>query len=160
MEDIILEETVQETESAVEKPAKKTPARKPRATKKAAEENPAVENVVVEEVAEVKNDDGQKVIAGPKKAKTARKSNMQSKEDNVLSSRAADAALQNKKDEEIREDDSEKVALWSEKNIRWSSVGTLTKGYNIVTKEAAEQWLTKTGIREATPQEVALHYGK
>jgi hypothetical protein len=52
-----------------------------------------------------------------------------------------------------------KVAVYSEKNLRWNMIGTLTPGYNIVTKEEAEKWLTLNSVREATPEEVADHYG-
>lgn len=133
------------------------------ATKKAAESAPvAVENVVIEEMDNNSvNEDGQKVITGPKKSRGARNSNSFVTETGAIGSRAADRALQNKVNtEEPQEDDTKRVALWSSKNIRWGGVGTLTKGYNIVTKEAAEKWLTKEGIREATPEEVASHYGK
>jgi hypothetical protein len=54
----------------------------------------------------------------------------------------------------------EKVALFSIGNIHWNGVGTLEKGYNIVTKEESVKWLTRKNVREATPQEVAKHYGK
>ena len=54
----------------------------------------------------------------------------------------------------------EKVAIYSKGNIHWNGVGTLEKGYNIVTKEASVKWLTRKNVREATPQEVAKHYGK
>jgi hypothetical protein len=50
--------------------------------------------------------------------------------------------------------------LFSERNIFWSGVGTLEKGYNIVTKEESEKWVTHKSVRIATPQEVASHYGK
>ena len=53
----------------------------------------------------------------------------------------------------------EKVALFSERNIFWNGVGEVVKGYNIVTKEVSEKWLTHNKIRIATPQEVAKHYG-
>jgi hypothetical protein len=43
--------------------------------------------------------------------------------------------------------------------MAWSVVGRINKGYNIVTKEAAEKWLSRKGVREATPEEVATHYG-
>ena len=74
---------------------------------------------------------------------------------------AADAALA-KIDEVIEEASTpvDMVALWSEKNVRWAEAGTLTKGYNIVTREAAEKWRGMRGIREATPEEVATYYGK
>jgi hypothetical protein len=137
-------------------------ARKTRVTAKVAEEAAAVKNVnLVEHEDAPVNDDGQKVIAGAKKTKSPRTSNMQSKENNTLGSRAADAALNRKVDTTKPEPEvDEKVALWSDKNIRWTGVGTLSKGYNIVTKEAAVQWLDKAGIREATPEEVATYYGK
>jgi hypothetical protein len=61
--------------------------------------------------------------------------------------------------EEVK-DASEKIALWSPKSIAWENVGRLTPGYNIVTKEASEKWLTRNGIRVATPEEVATYYGK
>lgn len=54
----------------------------------------------------------------------------------------------------------EKVALFSVGNINWNGVGALEKGYNIVTKEESVKWLTRKNVREATPQEVAKHYGK
>lgn len=138
---------------------KETPKKRTRATKKVAEKTP-VENVVLEE-AEVVNDDGQKVIAGPAKPKGTRKANNFSNENNVVGSRAADAALAREKTNVKEEKDSkDKVALWSEKNVRWSDVGALSKGYNIVTEEAAAKWLSKNGIRKATPEEVATYYGK
>jgi hypothetical protein len=52
-----------------------------------------------------------------------------------------------------------KFAIYSEKNMNWVGVGVVKKGYNIVTKEAADKWLTRKGIREATAEEVASHYG-
>lgn len=54
----------------------------------------------------------------------------------------------------------DKVALFSGRNIFWNGVGELVKGYNIVTKEVSEKWLTHKMVRIATPQEVAKHYGK
>jgi hypothetical protein len=55
---------------------------------------------------------------------------------------------------------NEKVALFSERNIFWNGVGEIIKGYNIVTKEVSEKWLTHNKVRTATPQEVAKYYGK
>lgn len=137
-------------------------ARKARVTKKVAEEvgiNVDSVAIVSEETAAV-NDEGQKVITGHKKTKAQRTSNIQPKEDNTLGSRAADASLKRKVDTTKPEPEvDEKVALWSEKNIRWTGVGTLTKGYNIVTKEAADKWLTLNGIRIATPEEIVTYYG-
>lgn len=54
----------------------------------------------------------------------------------------------------------QKVAVYSKGNIHWNGVGTLEKGYNIVTKEESVKWLTHRHVREATPEEIAKHYGK
>lgn len=53
---------------------------------------------------------------------------------------------------------SETVAIHSSRNMSWEGVGTIQKGYNIVTSVQAEQWLTRKQVRSATPQEVAQEY--
>jgi len=55
---------------------------------------------------------------------------------------------------------TEKVAIYSTKNVTWSEVGKVYRGYNIVEKDAAEKWLTRSHIRTATPEEVAKEFGK
>jgi hypothetical protein len=55
---------------------------------------------------------------------------------------------------------SEKVAVYSTKNVTWSEVGKVYRGYNIVSKDASEKWLTRSHIRLATPEEVAKEFGK
>ena len=129
------------------------------AVKAVAKENIVIKNVMVEEVV---NDDNQKVITGPAKKKTSGSSNMQKNPENILGSKAADRALAKIIVEEKEESKkvAEKVALWSNKNIRWSDVGDLKKGYNIVTEGASEKWLSRDGIRKATPEEVATYFGK
>lgn len=54
---------------------------------------------------------------------------------------------------------SEKVAIYSNKNIFWNGTGKLIRGYNIVSKEASEKWLTRKDVRLATPEEVKREYG-
>ena len=54
----------------------------------------------------------------------------------------------------------EKVAIYSLRNLTWTGVGALTKGYNIVTKEDADKWTTNKSVRTATPEEVKRAYGK
>jgi hypothetical protein len=54
----------------------------------------------------------------------------------------------------------EKVAIHSTKNVTWQGVGKVYRGYNIVTKDAADQWLTRSHVRLATPEEVAKEFGK
>lgn len=51
------------------------------------------------------------------------------------------------------------VAIYSPKNIYWSGVGKILKGYNIVERHNAEKWTTKPGIRIVDPEEVAKEYG-
>ena len=54
---------------------------------------------------------------------------------------------------------SGKVALFSTKSVRWEEVGTLNRGYNIVTEKQAEKWLTRSHVRIATPEEVEKAFG-
>lgn len=53
----------------------------------------------------------------------------------------------------------DKVAIYSSRNVSWQGVGKVSKGYNIMTKDKAEQWLTRDHTRIATPEEVAKEYG-
>ena len=55
--------------------------------------------------------------------------------------------------------DSDKVALYSTKNVRWEEVGSISRGYNIVTKDQADKWLTRAHVRIATPEEVKKAFG-
>ena len=54
----------------------------------------------------------------------------------------------------------EKVAIYATKNLHWNGVGNIDSGYNIVSKEASEKWITHKAVRLATPEEVAKFYGK
>jgi hypothetical protein len=53
-----------------------------------------------------------------------------------------------------------KVALHSQRNLHMDSLGALKVGYNIVSKEASEKWLTHRLVRVAPPEELAAYYGK
>lgn len=55
---------------------------------------------------------------------------------------------------------SNEVALYAIRNLHWSGVGTLEAGYNIVSKEESEKWLTLKAVRLASPEEVATYFGK
>lgn len=84
-----------------------------------------------------------------------------SNENNVVSSRPAEKSFNKILPQEQKKTD-DKIILYSEKNLHWQEAGTLKIGYNIVTKEASEKWLSLgsgKGVREATPEEVATHYG-
>lgn len=68
-----------------------------------------------------------------------------------------------REDEPVKEKVSgpkKKVALYSQRNLHWSGVGSLEKGYNIVAEEESVKWLKHKAVREASPAEVAKHYGK
>lgn len=128
---------------------------KPRNTRKAA----AKVNITAE-ITEAKVDTSDNVITGPVEQKVQPVSNLAPNENGAMTSRAATRAATPKPAKEPKEEEEKKIALWSEKNIYWEGIGRLTIGYNIVTKEASEKWLTRKGIRSATPEEVATHYGK
>ena len=55
--------------------------------------------------------------------------------------------------------EEEKVAIYADKNYYWGPAGKIYRGYNIVSKAKADLWLTKTGVRLATPEEVAKQFG-
>lgn len=62
--------------------------------------------------------------------------------------------------ENTKKDNSEeKVAIHSTKNVAWQGVGKVSRGYNIVEKSIADQWLTRPHIRLATPEEVKKAFG-
>ena len=52
----------------------------------------------------------------------------------------------------------EKVAVYSERNLHWVGVGELKAGYNIITKDQAEQWISNKSVREASPEELKGAY--
>jgi hypothetical protein len=53
-----------------------------------------------------------------------------------------------------------KIALHSDRNLHMDGLGALSVGYNIVSKEASEKWLTHRLVRIAQPEEVASYYAK
>lgn len=63
------------------------------------------------------------------------------------------------KAEALTEKKIETVALFSTRNVLWEGVGKINKGYNIVDKAKAEEWLKRDHVRTATPEEVAEEYG-
>jgi len=79
-----------------------------------------------------------------------------SNDDNVIGSGSADKK-EAASPKEVKGKD--KVAVYSTRNVNWSGVGQVSKGYNIVTKQAADKWATRDHIRIATPEEVAGEYG-
>jgi hypothetical protein len=80
-----------------------------------------------------------------------------SNENNVIGSGSADKK-EVSKPKATKEKDT--VAIYSTRNVTWSEVGKVYRGYNIVSKEASEKWATRDHIRIATPEEVARDFGK
>ena len=60
----------------------------------------------------------------------------------------------------VSEDKEETVALHSTKNVVWQGVGKVSRGVNIVSKTAAEQWMTRSHITVLTPEQVAKEFNK
>ena len=56
--------------------------------------------------------------------------------------------------------EEETVAVHSTRNVVWSGVGKVIRGYNIVSKSASLKWLERDHIRLSTPEEVAKEYNK
>jgi len=53
----------------------------------------------------------------------------------------------------------QKVALYSSRNVFWEGVGEVQRGYNFVTPEQADMWVTRIHIRIATPDEIKEVFG-
>jgi hypothetical protein len=60
--------------------------------------------------------------------------------------------------EESTQSNTEKVAVYSSRNLFRYGLGELKIGYNIVTREASDFWVTHKAVRIATPEEVAKAY--
>ena len=76
-------------------------------------------------------------------------------ETGAIGSMAADGPNKTIKVEGI----GDKVAIHSTKSVYWSEVGSVTKGYNVVTKQQADKWLTRKHVRIAEPEEVKKAFG-
>ena len=98
------------------------------------------------------------IVSSPKASKKSapKKPALAPVADGVLGSSAVpDKVVKTAVEEEV-----EKVAIYSPKNLSWVGVGKLRSGYNIVSAKFAEAWLTRKGVRLATPEEVAKEYNK
>ena len=76
--------------------------------------------------------------------------------DGVMGSTTTNAAQVKTEKIEISEvPTTNKVALFSVRNIYADGFGKINIGYNIVPKKYADFWLNQRGVRLATPEEVA-----
>jgi hypothetical protein len=85
-------------------------------------------------------------------------SGLTSVKDGVLGSSRVEKI--NKETKVFAKPEVEKIALHSTKNVYWDGLGEIKKGYNIIRKDRAEKWLTRSHVRKATPEEVAKEFGK
>ena len=124
-------------------------------------EEPVVEAPVVEHVEEtpVVEEAAQAVVEAPAYQAPEEVQALGSVAEGVIGATTAAVASPRKKKENAAEV-KEKVAIYSTRNVTWSEVGKVYRGYNIVDKDAAEKWLTRSHIRTATPEEVAKEFGK
>jgi hypothetical protein len=123
-------------------------------------EEPVVEAPVVEHVEETPVvEEVQAVVEAPAYQAPEEVQALGAVEEGVIGATTAAVASPRKKKEKAAEV-KEKIALYSTKNVTWSEVGKVYRGYNIVDKAAAEKWLTRSHIRVATPEEVAKEFGK
>jgi hypothetical protein len=112
----------------------------------------AAETLVLEETA-------QPVVEAPAYQAPEEVQALGSVADGVIGASTAPRAPERKKSAKAAEV-KETVALFSTKNVTWPGVGKVYRGYNIVEKNAATQWLTRSHIKPATPEEVAKEFGK
>jgi hypothetical protein len=113
-----------------------------------------VEEPVVAEAEEKVDDEvisTESTNSKPKKSKPA----LAPVNDGAIGSSAAEAAKPAKPAaKKSTKLESGKVAVFATRNVRWDGVGSLLRGYNIVSKEDADKWLTLATVREATPDEI------
>jgi hypothetical protein len=109
-------------------------------------------------------------------APAAETSEVSVEEDNVVSSKLPEVKAEPKssldaksgvfkakepKKKAVKEEPAVKtVAVYSGKNLHWAGVGSLVRGYSIVSEAVAEKWIAKSSnVRLATPEEVAKEFG-
>jgi hypothetical protein len=88
-----------------------------------------------------------------------KKSSLSPNGDGIFASSKADKPSQPGPKPVVKEK-PETTAVFSTKNVTWQGVGKVYRGYNIVTKENAEKWLTRDHIRIATPEEIKQEFNK
>jgi hypothetical protein len=114
-------------------------------------ETPVAETSVVEEVA-------QAIVEAPVYQAPEEVQVLGSVAEGVIGATTAPVEPAKKKSEKAKKV-KETVAIYSTRNVTWAEVGKVYHGYNIVEKDAAEQWLTRSHVRIATPEEVAKEFG-
>jgi hypothetical protein len=142
-------------EAVVETPVEEAPVFEAPVAEEPVVESPVVEHVVETPVVE----EVQEVVEAPAYQAPEEVQALGSVAEGVIGATTAPKAPEKKKSSKAAAK-KETVALYSTKNVTWSEVGKVYRGYNIVEKDAAEKWLTRSHIRTATPEEVAKEFGK
>jgi purine nucleoside phosphorylase len=140
----------------VEEEAHETPVFEAPVVEESVEEAPVVEHV---EDTPVEEEAVQAVVEAPVYEAPEEVQALGSVAQGVIGATKAPKTSEKKKKVKVAEK-KETVALYSTKNVTWSEVGKVYRGYNIVDKDAAEKWLTRSHIRTASPEEVAKEFGK
>lgn len=147
VEDEKTEETLEELEEALEVSETKV-------------EEVAQELGITASVAEAKTTVEENNVIGSTQNTTKEepKSSVVNLSNGAIGSGSADRPAKQVKQKAAPKEDT--VAIHSTRNVTWNEVGKVYRGYNIVSKSAAEKWLTRDHIRSATPEEVAREFGK
>jgi len=58
----------------------------------------------------------------------------------------------------IKVGNSDKVAIFSQRNMTWQEVGKLYRGISLLEKELALKWLSRPAVRLATEQEIMKEF--
>lgn len=113
-----------------------------------------IEDVAVDPTAEASADD---VITAPEPVESAPA--ITSVSDGVIGTGSVkkDKAPAKKAAPAAKEGDM--VAIFAERNVVWQGLGKVSSGYNFVSKEDAEKWLTLKTMRKATPEEIKANLG-
>ena len=119
--------------------------------------NPVEEPAVTEEVAEMVVEEEPVVVKAPEPEEETPA--IVPVEDGVIGAGKVKKKKAEPKVEAPVTEKSETVALLSSRNIAWQGVGKLVKGYNIVSADAAEKWLTLDAVRSANPEEIKANLG-
>jgi hypothetical protein len=124
-------------------------------------ENSEIKNVSIQEAKET-SDDGVITNSAVSTNKTTSKKKKSGSTVSVGNGVIGSAGAERKtttKSTPNKKVENDTVAIYSTKNADWRGVGSIAKGYNIVSVAQSEKWLTRNHVRLATPEEVAKEFG-
>jgi hypothetical protein len=113
-------------------------------------------NASIEEVEETEEFEQEVISSEPKPFSPA--TSVVSDSNGVIGSGSANRVVKNSN--KVEKEKEPLVAIHSTKNVTWSGVGKVYRGYNLVKESEADQWVTRNHIRLVSPEEFAKEYGK